>query len=164
LFDFACGGSAALFVFNKNKAIQWLQNFTTFQRNLFYLYLVVHFILFYFLNHFSAGITNQFIALINRYIFVIYIALFISRQVANNSQSTFLVKNRFLIFTGRISYGLYCFHGITITLINLLLLRFQIGNGFLVLIYFVGNYAIATISYFYLETPFLKLKQKWRRV
>jgi peptidoglycan/LPS O-acetylase OafA/YrhL len=164
LFDFACGGSAALFVFNKNKAIQWLQNLTTFQRNLFYLYLVVHFILFYFLNHFSAGITNQFIALINRYIFVIYIAVFIARQVANNSQSTFLAKNRFLNFTGKISYGLYCYHGITITTVNLLLLKFHIENGLLVLIYFAINYAIATISYFYLETPFLKLKQKWRRV
>ncbi|HSN08673.1 MAG TPA: hypothetical protein VLS85_06530, partial [Hanamia sp.] len=122
------------------------------------------FTFFYFLNNLSKGITNDFIALLSRYIFVIYVALFIARQVANNSQSTFLTKNRFLIFTGKISYGLYCYHGIAITTINLLLLKFNIENGLMVLIYFVINYAIATISYFYLETPFLKLKRKWRRV
>ncbi len=164
LFDFACGASSAILVFKKFKITDVLRNLSSSGKKLFYVYPVLHFTFFYFLNNISQGITNDFIALISRYFFVIYIALFIAKQVADNSHSSFLAKNRLLTFTGKISYGLYCYHGITITSIDLLLLKFHIANGFMVIIYFVINYAIATISYFYLETPFLKLKQKWRRV
>ncbi|MEO6220020.1 MAG: hypothetical protein ABIO81_06295, partial [Ginsengibacter sp.] len=67
---------------------------------------------------------------------------------------------------GKLSYGLYCYHGITITFINLLLQHFKIDimNWFLVLIYFAVNYLIAFISYQYLELPFLKLKTRLRRI
>ena len=164
LFDFACGASAAMIVFKKTGIARKLQSLTTLERKIFYAYPVFHFTLFYFLNQVTRGMNNDFAALLSRYIFVIYIALYIGRQVVNNLQTTFLAKNRFLIFTGKISYGLYCYHGIIITSVDLLLLKFHIENGIMVLIYFVVNYAIATISYFYLETPFLKLKKKWRRV
>lgn len=164
LFDFACGSSAAALLFSENKLLGRLKNLSSPGRKIFYSYLVFHFIIFYFLNQFSSGLANDFIALICRYIFVIYMAFFIARQVAYNSQDTILAKNAPLIFTGKISYGLYCYHGITITLLNLLLLKYDIENGIMVIIYFVINYAIATISYFYLERPFLKLKQKLRRI
>ncbi len=164
LFDFACGASAATMLFSKNKILERLKSLSSTGRKIFYGYLFFHFILFYFLNHFSTGLANDFLALICRYIFVIYMALFIARQVAYNSQDTILAKNRFLILTGKMSYGLYCYHGIAITLLNLLFLKYHIENGLMVIIYFVINYAIATISYFYLERPFLKLKQKLRRI
>lgn len=164
LFDFACGALAAILVFSQNKIPGRLKKLSLTGRKIFYSYLPFHFILFYFLNQFSSGLANDFLALICRYIFVVYMALFIARQVAYNSQDTILAKNRFLILTGRMSYGLYCYHGITITLLNLLLLKYHIENWIMVIIYFVVNYAIATISYFYLERPFLNLKQKWRRI
>lgn len=164
LFDFACGAGAAWMVFKSDKAINWLKTLTSLRKKLFYFYIIPHFIFFYFLDHITEGKINEFVGLLSRYVFVIYMALFIGRQVARNSQSTFLAQNRFLIFTGRISYGLYCYHGMTITLTNFLLLKFHILNEVMIVIYFVINYAIATISYFYLETPFLKLKDKWRRV
>jgi peptidoglycan/LPS O-acetylase OafA/YrhL len=164
LFDFACGASAAMLLFRENKLVERLKKLSSTGRKIFYSYLVFHFIFFYFLNQFSTGLLNDFLALICRYIFVIYMALFIARQVVQNSQDTFLAKNRFLILTGKMSYGLYCYHGITITLLNLLLLKYHLQNGIMVIIYFVINYALATISYFYLERPFLKLKQKLRRI
>ncbi|HSQ44716.1 MAG TPA: hypothetical protein VLM16_06945, partial [Ginsengibacter sp.] len=133
---------------------------------IFYSYLPLHFIFFYFLNKNSTGVSNNLIDLLSRYLFIIYLALFIVEQMINISRVKIFEKNNFLIFSGKISYGLYCFHGITITVINLLIqyLNIDISNWLLVLIYFAINYFIATISYFYLEMPFLKLKAKWRRI
>lgn len=162
-FDFSCGGLAAILIFRKNRIVNRLKNLSRAGTILFYCYLPFHFILFYFLNNHSSGVTNDLVALMCRYLFIIYIALFIEEQMENNLRTKFFGKNRFLIYTGKISYGLYCFHGITITFINLLLSRFNISNWILVIIYFAINYLIASISYFYLESPFLKLKSKWRR-
>ncbi len=164
LFDFACGGIAAILIFRKNKITYCLANLSRSVTLVFYSYLLFHFTLFHFLNNNTTGVTNDLMALINRYLFIIYIAFFIVEQMGNISRTKFFEKNRFLIFTGKISYGLYCFHGITITFTNLLLSRFHISNWILVLIYFVINYLIASVSYFYLESPFLRLKAKWRRV
>ena len=164
LFDFSSGGLAAILIFRKDRIIHWLGNLSRLGSVAFYSYLLFHFILLYFLNNNTTGVANDLTALISRYLFIIYIALFISEQMVNNSRTRIFEKNRFLIFTGKLSYGLYCFHGITITFTNLLLARFEISNWILVIIYFSINYLIASISYFYLETPFLKLKAKWRRV
>ncbi len=163
LFDFAFGGLSAVFIFRKNAFINWLKNLSRRGSIIFYSYLLFHFIVFYFLDKNTTGISNELIALFNRYLFIIYMSVFISEQMVNHSRTRFFEKNRFLIYTGKLSFGLYCYHGITITFINLLLLRFQINNWIMVIIYFSVNYLIASISYFYLETPFLKLKSKWRR-
>ena len=162
LFDFAFGGLAAVLIF-KNKKIDWLKNLSGAGCIIFYSYLLLHFTFFYFLDKFVTGTANDFVALISRYLFIIYIALLIAEQMINVSRMKFMEKNRFMVFTGKLSYGLYCFHGITITFINLLLARFGISNWIMVIIYFSINYLIASISYFYLESPFLKLKAKWRR-
>ncbi len=164
LFDFACGGLAALLILRKSKCTEWLRNLTSTATVIFYSYLIFHFIIFYFLNKITTGFTNDMVALMSRYLIIIYIAILIAEQMINKSRTKILEKSKFLTFTGKISYGLYCYHGITITLINLLLSRFHFNNLIMVIIYFTINYLIATISYFYLETPFLKLKTKLRRV
>ena len=166
LFDFGSGALAALLIFKNNlitKRFSILSKAGTF---IFYCYLPFHFLFFYILNKNSTGIANNLFGLLSRYLFIIYIAFFIIEQMINISRIKIFEKNKFLIFTGKISYGLYCFHGITITVINLLAQSFKIDirNWVMVLIYFSINYFIATISYFYLELPFLKLKAKWRRI
>jgi peptidoglycan/LPS O-acetylase OafA/YrhL len=166
LFDFGSGGLAALLIFRNSFIIKRFSNLSKTGTLIFYVYLPIHFILFYFLNKNSEGITNNLVELLSRYLFIIYIAFFIIEQMINISRVRIFEKNTFLIFTGKISYGLYCFHGITITIINLLVqsLNINIKNWLMVLIYFSINYFIATTSYFYLELPFLKLKAKWRRI
>ncbi len=163
-FDFCCGALAAIWVFRRSVLLNWLRDLSGLGKIIFYSYLVFHFIIFYFLSRHFSGISNDFAALISRYFFIIYIALFIAEQMINQRRTKIFETNQFLIFTGKLSYGLYCFHGITITFINLLLAKFAISNWIMVIIYFSINYLIASISYFYLETPFLKLKSKWRRV
>jgi peptidoglycan/LPS O-acetylase OafA/YrhL len=165
LFDFGSGALAACLIFNKSKIVNLLCNLNAVGTYSFYSYLIIHFILFYFLNRNTFGVMNDIIGIISRYIFILYIALFITEQMVHVSRTKIFEKNRFLIFTGKISYGLYCFHGITILMINLLMTHFKIDiqNWLVVLIYFSVNYCIASISYFYLESPFLRLKAKWRR-
>jgi peptidoglycan/LPS O-acetylase OafA/YrhL len=61
----------------------------------------------------------------------------------------------FLIFTGRISYGMYAYH--------LLLaegLSRWIGGRFGFLSMFVVTYAVATVSYYVMEQPFLAMKDR----
>lgn len=166
LFDFGSGALAALLIFKNKFLIRKFTNLSKTGTFIFYSYLPIHFLVFYFLNKNSAGVTNNLMGLLSRYLFIIYIALFIIEQMINISRVRIFEENKFLIFTGKISYGLYCFHGITITFINLLVRYFNIdiANWLIVLIYFSINYFIATMSYFYLELPFLKLKEKWRRI
>ena len=166
LFDFASGALAAIAIFRNSKFISRVKTMSRVATGFFYSYLVLHFIIFYFLDINTTGFANNFAALLSRYLFIIYTALFIIEQVTNNHRTAIFGKNRFLIFTGKLSYGLYCYHGITITFINLLLQHFRINmmNGLLVIIYFLVNYCIAIISYYYLELPFLRLKNRWRRI
>ncbi|MEP7252051.1 MAG: acyltransferase [Ginsengibacter sp.] len=166
LFDFAAGGIAAIWTFTNSRFIAWLQKMSKGANYLFYFYLIFHFILFYFLEANSVGRTRDFISLINRYVFILYISAFIIEQMVSPSRIKIFAKSRFLILTGKLSYGLYCFHGITITFVNLLFQHFKMNVNIwlLVLIYFSLNYFIAAVSYKYLELPFLKLKTRWRRV
>ncbi|MDQ6903730.1 MAG: acyltransferase [Bacteroidota bacterium] len=166
LFDFGCGALAGLLIFKHNFIVSRFKNFSELKTIFFYCYLPFHFIFFYILNENSAGISNDLVALVCRYLFIIYIALFIIEQMINIHRTKILERSRFLIFTGKISYGLYCYHGISIMFLNLLVEHFKLGisNWIMVLIYFSLNYLVATISYFYLESPFLKLKSKWRRI
>ncbi len=166
LFDFGIGALAALAVFNNSRLIRWIKNMSRSTTAFFYSYLIFHFIIFYFLDKSTDGLVNNFAALLSRYLFIIYTALFMIEQVINNRRTKTFEQNRFLIFTGKLSYGLYCYHGISITFINLLLQHFKINvmNWLLVIIYFTVNYFIATISYRYLELPFLRLKNRWRRI
>lgn len=166
LFDFACGALASAYIFSENHLIIWLKKLSRTGTYAFYLYLIFHFILFYFLDINTTGVANDFAWLLSRYLFIIYISLFIIEQMINNSRTKIFAKSGFLILTGKLSYGLYCFHGITITFINLLVQHFKINimNWLLVIIYFTINYLIAVISYNYLELPFLKLKNRWRRI
>lgn len=68
-----------------------------------------------------------------------------------------LMTNRFLIYSGTISYGLYLLHKIPSGLVESLHLD---RNPFLPLpIIFVASYAIAALSWNLLEKPFLNLKR-----
>ncbi len=166
LFDFACGASAAILIFSGNRLINRVKNFSHTETYLFYSYLIFHFIIFYFLDSYTTGATNAFAALLNRYLFICYISFFLIEQMTNDVRTKMFAQSKFLIATGKLSYGLYCFHGITITFINLLLAHFKINviSWLLVIIYFVINYVIAAMSYRFLELPFLKLKNRWRRI
>lgn len=165
LFDFGSGALGAMLIFKNNFIVRSIRKLNITGTYTLYSYIIFHFIIFYFFNKKTFSVSNDLVNLASRYLFILYIALIIVEQMVNERRTKFFEKNRFLIYTGRISYGLYCFHGITILAINLLMERLKIDtpNWLIVCVYFLVNYCIASLSYFYLEAPFLRLKSKWRR-
>lgn len=160
-FNFAIGGLAAIAYFRKNNIARLLGNLSRRRTFIFYSYFPVHFVVFWLME---GSINSDFLSLINRCLFILYIALLIIEQLVNSSRSDLLQRNRFMVFTGRISFGLYCFHGITLTFANALFPCIDcIPLGLRVFAIFAVNYGIAVISYYYFELPFLRLKEKYRK-
>jgi peptidoglycan/LPS O-acetylase OafA/YrhL len=70
-----------------------------------------------------------------------------------------------IVYLGRISYGLYVFHLFALAFVMQLsfasVLGVPIGFGLRVLISFLLTVALAAISYKLLEQPFLRLKKRF---
>jgi len=82
----------------------------------------------------------------------IYVSMFSERKWLQ-----VVMKNRFLVYTGTISYGLYLLHKIPFGMVQTLHLD---RHPFLPLpIIFVTSYAMAALSWNLLEKPFLNLKR-----
>lgn len=84
----------------------------------------------------------------------------------------FIIRNRALNYCGKISYGIYMYHMITLTFI-LFIARYVLDlrkvNGNLLLAVFIPvtlslTIFIAHLSYKYLESYFLGLKKKYRHI
>jgi peptidoglycan/LPS O-acetylase OafA/YrhL len=76
-------------------------------------------------------------------------------------------RNRVLIYLGRISYGLYVFHVLGLLISNYTvydqtanLFRYSLRVG----VALAATVAMAAVSYRWLETPFLSLKQRFTHV
>jgi len=76
-------------------------------------------------------------------------------------------SNRVLVYLGRISYGLYVFHVLGLLVSDYVvhdqtasLLRYSLR----VLVALAATIAMASVSYRWLETPFLSLKQRFTHV
>jgi peptidoglycan/LPS O-acetylase OafA/YrhL len=71
-----------------------------------------------------------------------------------------------LVYLGRISYGLYVFHLFALALMAQLLvipvLGVQLSFALRTILAFVLTVALAAISYRVLELPFLRLKERFR--
>jgi peptidoglycan/LPS O-acetylase OafA/YrhL len=82
----------------------------------------------------------------------IYLALFCEQKWLQA-----VMNNRFLVYTGTISYGLYLLHKISSGMVQTLHLD---RNPYLLYpIILLGSYALAAFSWNLLEKPFLKLKR-----
>ena len=94
------------------------------------------------------------------------IAILIILNLCSNSQSIFSLENKVFNFLGQISYGLYMFHPVSILLSKTILQMININTSDLIfntLLYvftFVFTIFISSISYYYFEIKFLKLKPK----
>ncbi|MGA2252686.1 hypothetical protein, partial [Terracidiphilus sp.] len=66
-----------------------------------------------------------------------------------------------LIYLGKISYGLYVFHDLSLRIIYPLEQRFHFGGVLSVLFSLAVCILLASLSYKFLEMPFLRLKEKF---
>lgn len=160
--DFAMGGLAACFITKNIRLITAIRSVKR-GRIFFYCYLLFHFPLFYLLNNLFH---HSLIDLLSRYVFILYITLIIIMQVQYRNETSVLKDNRFLIYTGKISYGLYCFHGISITFFQMIVrqLETNMPEWVLAILTLGFTFCVASLSYRYFEKPFLKLKDKLKMV
>jgi peptidoglycan/LPS O-acetylase OafA/YrhL len=165
LFDFSIGSLVALVLKKNNFIVLKMRQLTKTQSVLFYSLIPVTIIIFFFLQRQFSGAGQDVVLVSLRLSFVVLAGLLIMEQMVNANSPLLLAKNRFLIYTGKLSYGLYCFHGIVLTFgaIALNKMNLNIPELLTACIYLAVNYLIAAGSYKYLEKPFLKLKDRLRR-
>ncbi|MFY8004524.1 MAG: acyltransferase family protein [Chitinophagaceae bacterium] len=119
---------------------------------------------------------NQFILPINILISITAFALIAYLLIKKDKLPPYLAfvfTNKFLIFTGKISYGIYLYHNLIPQLLNSKLVNIYFNPllpDFLYkhhwgLLYLVENvlllYGIAWLSYWFIEKRFLALKEKF---
>ena len=86
-------------------------------------------------------------------------------NLAANPTLKNLLEFRWLDYLGKISYGLYMFHGIAIaTSIKLLLLCNAFNDITVFILSVLLTVLISHVSYRYFEGPFLKLKNKFSKL
>jgi peptidoglycan/LPS O-acetylase OafA/YrhL len=72
-----------------------------------------------------------------------------------------LLKNKFLVYTGKISYGLYMYHvPVLIFIQHLKISNSLVGKISLMILYFSLTYLFATFSFKTVERYFMNFKQK----
>jgi len=127
------------------------------------IYFLVLLLLIFYNNIFNTAVLIVF----ERLIFAIIFA-FIIADFSFAKQPTFnLEKHKTISYFGTLSFGLYCYHGIVLTLFLKLSTQFNFDNQpiFVFLIVpisvFFATLVLAHFSYKWFENPILKLKKKY---
>jgi peptidoglycan/LPS O-acetylase OafA/YrhL len=98
-------------------------------------------------------------------VYAVFFGIFVL-NVSCNPNSLISLENRFMNYTGKISYGLYIYHVFVIVLIiNVLRIYFPAitGSTYQILVYIltlVFSILAASLSYTYIEKPLLAFKDK----
>lgn len=166
LFDFAAGIVAAVVMHKGHRIVSYFKKISIWQDTLFFLSAPVLYVIIFCMIYISPPAFAPWLDLFARYMFIIYIGLVIIEQMVNERTILKLGSQKLLVYTGKISYGLYCFHGYTLTFGLLFLDKFDIQIPLIlrILLLFIINFTIAAISYQIIEKPFLKLKRRFSRV
>ncbi len=162
LFDMMCGAYFAYLIQNKSIFIKYISTCSQLKSSLLYLFLPLFFLSYYFLNQRLSGVSNNILDLIMRLIFIIHHCMIFVDQMFNKNSIFNLSRRKFLIYVGKIAYGVYCFHGLVLTIGFLCISKFDININPLIsaLIMFGVTLLVGSVSYKYVEKPILNLKSK----
>ncbi len=166
LFDFATGILAAVLLHRGNFIIGFFKKISKANSILFLVSLPVIFVVLFCALEFTPPSFAPWLDVLGRYIFIIYVGLFIIEQMVNEHSILKLRSQRFLIYTGKISYGLYCYHGIVLTFGIIAFQKLNISMPVVLraFVFLLIIYIVSATSYSFIEKPFLRLKDKMRRV
>lgn len=161
LGNFGVGGIAAYLYFWKNELYFKIIEAKKTHVFLFFSLLFLSILFFPWIS------TLPYFAIFYRLYYSILFALFILYISSGKSTYFNLGKSKFLNYLGKISYGLYCFHGISISLLILVLqnlkLEETLWHTFLIypILILSFTFVLAHLSYRYFESIFLRLKKKF---
>jgi peptidoglycan/LPS O-acetylase OafA/YrhL len=158
LGNFGIGGLAAFLSFYNYKFLNFIKNMPKWLTAIPYLILFICTMFYYSIFTSDLGI------IVERLIFSLIFGWIILEQ--NFAQKSFIKWGKFkmLNYLGKISYGLYMYHGLVLTIITIAGLSAFKGyffNCLITLAAFLLTVAISAISYKYFEYPFLKLKKRF---
>lgn len=159
LGNFGTGGLLAWLVFNKNNVLQFIHHscprwIATVPYLLFGLSYVFYFEVFCYPST----------IVVERFWFSILFAAIIADQAFNENRIIALGSNKLLDYLGKISYGLYCFHGVVISVLIVVIRHYDfIPDGWLKtsispIVILLCTILVAHVSFRYFESYFLRLK------
>jgi peptidoglycan/LPS O-acetylase OafA/YrhL len=162
LIDMMIGAFTAFSILKNNSLVRFISAINSKRILFYYLSLPILFFIYFLFNNYFDRMMKDIVELLFRLLFISYCGFLIIHQLINENSRLSLSRSFFLIYTGKISYGLYCFHGIVISLGIVVLpkLPFSIPLFFWALILLAITFIISAISYQFIEKPFLKLKSK----
>ena len=161
LGNFGIGGITAYLAFYNKSLFRKIINLKKIHNIIIYTVLVLSIVFFHQLNEI------KIFTIFSRLYFSILFALYIIEQSYGQHRVFQPGKSVVLNYLGKISYGLYCFHGVVITILIKLLeqLHFTETYWHVFLLYpliiLVFSILFAHLSFRYFENYFLKLKAKF---
>ena len=159
--NFGIGSFLAVSCFRKTKLFNFLKTLNKTQKLTFYTLFIFSIFFYDFIFSKSAFIIFE------RIFFSIFFGLIIVDQGFNSKITIQLGKSIFLNYLGKISYGLYCYHGIVITILVFVVDSFSFPNSFFLSLFvypiliLTFTIFIANLSFKYFESKFLKIKKKY---
>jgi peptidoglycan/LPS O-acetylase OafA/YrhL len=161
LGNFGVGGIVAHIVFYQKKVFYQLINLSKVVNIFFYVILILSIVFYHNLNNIHA------FTIFSRLYFSVLFGYFIIEQSCGKNRLFNPGQNKFINHFGKISYGLYCFHGVVITILSKAILYMNFKETFwhVFLLYpfiiFFLTIIISHYSYKYFENYFIKLKTKF---
>tara|TARA_B100000965_G_C19567694_1_gene747578 strand:+ start:641 stop:1768 length:1128 start_codon:yes stop_codon:yes gene_type:complete len=159
LGNFGIGALTAILAFKYPNFLNKLQSLTRNTILFFYLIIFTFFILM------PVLLENDSFIVIQRVLFSIFFSYIILEQTYCDKSILKVSRVKYFNFFGKISYGLYCYHGIMITIvlqINGLLRESLLNNLVLYPIFiFISTLLVSYFSFRFYESKFLKFKSKF---
>ena len=159
LGNFGIGALTAIVVFKNTNFVNKLQSLTRNTILFFYLIIFTFFILM------PSLLENNFFIVTQRVLFSIFFSFIILEQSYCDNSLFKVSRIKYFNFFGKISYGLYCYHGIIITIVIQMsgFLSESLLNSLVLypIIIFVSTLMISQLSFKFYESKFLNFKSKF---
>ncbi len=164
LFPLMVGALFAYLNFKRNTLAIWAGSPHKVKTIAIYAFIPVFFVIYFTAYKTLAPSSFEVLSVFMRCLYIAHHCLMFIDQMHNEHSIFSLIKSRVLIYFGEISYGIYCWHGIILTFLykGLELKKIGFGKEGNAILAFVITVAVATLSYRFVEKPFLKLKSRFK--
>ena len=159
LGNFGVGSLLCYLMINKHKSLNFMLSISRIKK--LAVYLVFAILLFFYNSIF----VSDFFVVIERLVFAILFAFVIADFTYSNLPTFDLEKHKWMSYFGQLSFGLYCYHGIVLTIAIKIADHYQLTssglNVFLLMPIMVFSFTLmlAHYSYKYFEKPIIKFKK-----